>query len=60
MNLANMDLHCFCIALRWAKTKNFPVLMADWQPQHDRRIAEIVNELHQRKKIDMVCRVVND
>jgi len=49
------DMRCFCIALRWAMRKKFPNNMKEWEQEHQEKLVDVINELHKRKNVDMVC-----
>ncbi len=59
-NVLNCDVRCFVIALRWVQWNKFPKMMDDWKPEHYKKLVTVINELHKRKKIDLICTYYKD
>ena len=48
VNLNNISLQAFRIAIRWARMKKFPFLLSEWTPEHSEQVQAVAEELDRR------------
>lgn len=49
LEIKNVSIGAFAVALRWARVKHWPKQIKDWTPLHSQRLQDIATEVDRRR-----------
>jgi len=53
LSIKNVSLRGFCVALRWARFKRYPSLIAEWTPEQSETVQKVAEEYDVRHSMGL-------